>query len=73
MLTLEEAKKLKYGDILLDENGKRWKVNGKVKLWKTMPTKIHVPLKHGLYAYDAISEENFIEGVCHLVTKEEAT
>ena len=69
-LTLEEAKQLKPGDILHDERGKRWKVNGQVKRWKRSPDRIRVPLKHGLYAYDAITETDFPLGTCHLLTKE---
>lgn len=56
MLSLEEAKALKPGDILIDQYGKRWKVNGQVKFWKTMPDRVRIPLKHGLYVYDSITE-----------------
>jgi len=69
-LTLEEAKQLKPGDYLIDHNGKRWKVNGQVKTWKRSPHRIRVPLKHGLYAYDALTESDFPLGVFHLATKE---
>jgi hypothetical protein len=70
-ITLTEAKALKRGDMLVSvHTGKRWKVNGMVKTWKTDPTRIHVPLKHGLYAYDALEDRNFINGICHDVTKE---
>jgi hypothetical protein len=71
VITLEEAFKLEHGDILLDGRGKRWKVNGQVKTWKTMPHRIRVPLKHGLYAYDALTEVDFSEGKCNLLTKGE--
>ena len=60
-LTLEEAKQLEYGDYLIADNGKRW---------KRSPDRIRVPLKHGLYAYDAITETDFPLGTCHLLTKE---
>ena len=70
MITFEQAKELKYGDILIDNKGKRWKVNGAVKLWKRTPTRIRVPLKHGLYTYDAITDHDFINGACPLLTKE---
>lgn len=55
-LTFEQAKKLKHKDIIYeigqynwDGTARRWRVNGKVKLWVTMPWQIRVPLKHGLY------------------------
>ena len=78
MITLKQARHLKRGDILVDTRGKRWKVNGQVQLWKTMPDRIRVPLKHGLYAYDAITELDFaasfdgsISGnICHQLTLE---
>jgi len=66
MITLDEAKELQYGDILIDNNGRRWKVNGKVQRWKKNPDRIRVPLKHGLYVYDSISEH----GDLALLTKE---
>ena len=58
-ITLEQAKALKYRDILHSEvnrNAKgecqRWRVNGKVKRWKRQPDKIEVPVKYGMYGYD---------------------
>lgn len=72
MLTLEEAKELKPGDILIDKNGRRWKVNGQVKRWKTDENRIRVPLKHGLYAYSLILDDDFDEdGKCELLSKGE--
>jgi hypothetical protein len=72
MITLEEAKNLQYGDILLTPNGKRWKVSGKVQLWKRSSNahRIRVPLKHGLYAHDALTEDHFINEICDFMTKE---
>lgn len=67
MITLEEAKQLKPGDILIDAKGKRWKVNGQVKTWKRDNSRIRVPLKHGLYAYDALTEADFRPN-CDLLT-----
>lgn len=62
-ITLEQAKNLKYGDILYhvknknsDGTPQRWKVNGKVKTWKRSPERVRVPLKHGLYRYDYLDE-----------------
>lgn len=69
-ITLEQAKALKPGDILYDNRGKRWKVNGQVKTWKKDSLRIRVPLKHGLYAYDALTDAEFIQGVCSLLTRE---
>jgi hypothetical protein len=75
MITLEDAKELKPGDYLVDEiNGKRWKVNGKVQTWKTDPSRIRIPLKHGLYSYAALITEDFNDdGTCDLVSKERET
>ena len=69
-LTLEQAKQLHYGDYLIDEYGKRWKVNGEVKRWKRDPDRIRVPLKHGLYSYDAITDDDFAFGDCDFLTLE---
>ena len=63
MITLEQAKELKHGDILYhtinknaDGTPQRWKVNGKVKRWKRSPDKIKIPLKYGLYRFDYLTE-----------------
>ena len=70
-ITLEAAKKLTYGDILYveddfnsDGSKRRWRVTGKVKLWKRDPQRIKVPLKHGLYAYGELTNGTF-EGNQH--------
>jgi hypothetical protein len=73
MITKEEAFKLQYGDILIDQDGKRWKVNGSVQTWKREANRhrIRVPFKHGLYTYDYITEADFdANDECHLLTKE---
>lgn len=71
MLTFEQAAVLEYGDILVDNNNKRWKVNGKVQRWKRSPERIRVPLKHGLYRYGAITESDFdSDGECDWLTWE---
>lgn len=69
-ITLEQAKSLKVGTILHDVNHhnadgtpRRWKVNGAPQTWKRNPARVRVPLKHGLYSYDAITENDL-----HLVS-----
>ena len=65
MITLAQAKTLKYGDILYhrtnrnaDGSAQRWKVNGRPKTWVTRPNQVRVPLKHGLYTYDYLTESD---------------
>lgn len=71
MLTLEEAKKLQYNDVLVDSWGKRWYVKGAVKLWKRDKNRIRVPLKHGLYVYGALTGADFdSDNVCRWMTRE---
>lgn len=38
-----------------------WRANGKCKTWKRSPEKFKLPIKHGLYDYAYITNEN-----CHL-------
>jgi len=64
-ITLKQAKDLKVGDILhhhknknADGTPQRWKVNGKVKTWKTRPNEVKIPVKYGLYAYDYITHND---------------
>lgn len=68
-MTHAQATTLRHGDIVhanfatnVDGTPQRWRVTGKVQLWKRSPQRIRVPLKHGLYTYGAITEhtlENF--------------
>jgi len=58
MITFDQAKTLRPGQTFLDENNKKWRVNGKVKLWKTQPNRISIPVKRGLYEYGYITESN---------------
>lgn len=76
MLTLEQAKNLEHGTVLYhignrnaDGSLQKWRVNGKVRTWKTMPEKVEVPLKHGMYAYDYLTEHT-LDLLC--LTEDEA-
>lgn len=64
-MTLEEAKSLRFRQIIYARNAKnsdgspqRWRVNGTVKTWKRDASRVRVPLKHGLYAYGELTERN---------------
>jgi len=41
-----------------DGTAVRWRVNGKVKTWKTRPGEFKIPVKHGMYDYGYITEKN---------------
>ena len=63
MITLEQAKQLKHGQILhhtenknADGTPQRWRVNGAVKLWKRSPERVKVPVKHGIKTCGYITE-----------------
>lgn len=65
-MLLEDAKQLYHGQIVYhavnrnaDGSPQRWKVNGMVKTWKRSPDRVRVPIKHGLYSYDYITEDNY--------------
>ena len=65
MITLAQAKALTHGTILhhmknknADGTPQRWRVNGKVKTWKTRPDEVKVPLKYGLYRYDYLTHND---------------
>jgi len=38
-----------------------WRRNGKTQTWKTRPDEFRIPVKFGLYAYDAITETNLYD------------
>ena len=65
MLTLEQAKNLRYGQTLhhvtqknRDGSAQRWRVNGRVKTWKRNPNRVQVPLKNGLRNFDYLTEND---------------
>jgi len=69
-MTLEQAKSLKPGDIIYylwhknrDGSFARFKVNGKIKVWKTRPEDFRIPLKRGLYEYWALTPNNITDFV----------
>ena len=76
MITLTQAKSLTHGTTLYhvkhtnaDGSPQRWRVNGKVKRWKRSPDRIQIPLKHGMYDYDYLTETD-LDLVC--LTEEDA-
>lgn len=63
-MTFKEALQLKPGQILYhktkvnkDGSPVRWRVIGKIKIWKTRPDEIQIPVKHGSYDYDYLTEK----------------
>ena len=42
-------------------DGMRVRVNGKCKTWKTRPNDFCLPVKHGLYTYGYIDQNNAAE------------
>jgi len=63
MITLEQAKNLKYGQILYhlilenaDGSPAKYKVIGKPKTWKRRPDRVEVSTKRGLYEYVRFNE-----------------
>ena len=75
MITKEDALKLHHGQTLYckyDRNADgtpwRWRVNGKVKTWKTRPAHFEVPIKRGLYSYGYLTHNT--DHLC--LTEEEA-
>jgi len=70
MISLEAAKNLTHGEIIYhishrnaDQTPQRWRINGKVKTWRTRPQEISIPIKHGLYDYGYLTH-NDLDLVC---------
>lgn len=68
-ITLEQAKNLKYGDVLhhsvnknSDGTCQRWRVNGKPQTWKTRLNNVRVPVKTGFKTCDQLTEA-YLESV----------
>ena len=75
-ITLQQAKKLTYGDMIYsnrflnasNEFPIRWRVNGQVKRWKRDPDRLQIPVKHGLYnhaylCHGKISNRVYIDSI----------
>lgn len=65
MMTLEQAKRLEYRDIIhsdiqknADGSCQRWRVNGRPQTWKTRPDEIRVPIKYGMYVYGQLTNND---------------
>jgi len=76
MIARDQALGLSYGQELYhisnrnaDGSPQRWRVNGKVKTWKRSPERFKVPIKHGLWSYDYLTEDT-ADLLC--LTEEEA-
>ena len=64
-VTRQNVERLGHGQVLYhirdrnrDGSPARWRVNGRVKLWKTRPDEFQVPIKHGMYDFDYITQLN---------------
>jgi hypothetical protein len=63
MITIEQAKALKHGDILFSETLKdskgyplRVRVSGKLKTWVRSPNEFRLPIKYGLYQSSEVTD-----------------
>lgn len=69
MITLEQAKKLGYGDTLehktlknADKTPMRFRVSGQIKTWKRDENRIKVPIKRGLYENGYLTNDTWEGG-----------
>lgn len=72
MITIDQAKSLRYGDVIhggvcsvrRGPRGSkaykilRFRVSGMLRTWKRSPEKFELPLKYGLYGYGRMTERN---------------
>lgn len=54
-----------FGTIFVPDGGSvplvnviKWRRNGKTKTWKTRPDEFKIPIKHGLYSFGYITQDN---------------
>jgi hypothetical protein len=55
MVTKEQAMNLHF---FKDDQGHRWRANGKCHVWVRSPERFKLPVKFGLYDYTYITELN---------------
>ena len=71
MITLDQAKQLRHGEVVHQTYGKRdrsdgvhggvckrWRIMRKVQTWKRSQWRVRIPIKYGLSWYGAIHEDN---------------
>jgi hypothetical protein len=42
-----------------------WRRNGRTRTWKRDPSRVEVPIKHGMYAYGTIDAHDIARGIMH--------
>ena len=78
-ITLNQAKNLGYVTLYhyrhrnADGTAQRWRVNGKPQTWKRDPGRVRVPLKLGLKRCSQLTEGDFTDNVCWLVSLTDPT
>jgi hypothetical protein len=62
MITREQAfNNTSFHSVNLNNSASKcllWRVNGKIKTWKRNPERFKIPVKHGLWIYSYITENN---------------
>ncbi len=62
MLTRKDIDNLGHNGVICiprpNRDPERWRVNGRLQTWKRDPNRFRLPIKHGLYAYSAITEDD---------------
>jgi hypothetical protein len=65
-MTVSEATMLTSGAhvwfLTIQGDARTAKVNGKPKTWKTLPGRVEVPIKYGLYEYCRFDERDIANG-----------
>ncbi len=81
MITFEQAQKLGRGSEIHEDGCRlhvgprgrktffiqRWRVNGRIKLWKKSPNKFKLPIKHGYRSWAVLDEYN--SGFFHIAAE----
>lgn len=64
-MNIQDAINARYGQIFhhvsaknADGSALRVRVNGKCQTWKTRPCEFRLPVKHGLYGYGYVDQQN---------------
>ena len=66
-MTRKQMEELKIGQTIYhnynknsDGSPQRWRVNGKLKTWKTEPNRFRLPIKYGLRTCEYLTQFNII-------------
>lgn len=65
MITREQAMTTREFHVQVGARCYTWRRNGQTQTWKRRPNDFRVPVKYGMYSYDAITQDDMLRDDIH--------